>query len=183
MKATADHGRWRRTLPAQGSDRGFGALHLSVHVHWCPPVTTITPNFTPVRARIAHGRSVCMAESFPVRLSQQVRAHRSARRRSAPLHAPIGRDRTTHAALGPQSLQGTPPERCIQRGTVLRSAGIHNYRHQQLQATEPGVRSAGEAQWLFRERLGSLARNRGSLPRPACRLHEPIRACPPGCRW
>ena len=26
MKATADHGRWRRTLPAQGSDRGFGAL-------------------------------------------------------------------------------------------------------------------------------------------------------------
>ena len=28
MKATADHGRWWRTLPAQSSDRGFGALHL-----------------------------------------------------------------------------------------------------------------------------------------------------------
>ena len=28
MKATADHGRWWRTLPAQGSDRGFGALQL-----------------------------------------------------------------------------------------------------------------------------------------------------------
>src|ERR1035441_2869793 len=28
VKATADHGRWRRTLPVQGSDRGFGALHL-----------------------------------------------------------------------------------------------------------------------------------------------------------
>ena len=28
MKATADHGRWWRTLPAQGSDRGFGALPL-----------------------------------------------------------------------------------------------------------------------------------------------------------
>src|ERR1035441_4751072 len=30
MKATADHGRWWRTLPAQGSDRGFGALHLEI---------------------------------------------------------------------------------------------------------------------------------------------------------
>src|ERR1039457_4401509 len=30
VKATADHGRWWRTLPAQRSDRGFGALHLSV---------------------------------------------------------------------------------------------------------------------------------------------------------
>ncbi|MGD0287934.1 MAG: transposase [Acidimicrobiales bacterium] len=30
MNATADHGRWRRTLPAQGSDRGFGALHLAL---------------------------------------------------------------------------------------------------------------------------------------------------------
>ena len=30
VKATADHGRWWRTLPAQSSDRGFGALHLSV---------------------------------------------------------------------------------------------------------------------------------------------------------
>ena len=29
MKATADHGRWWRTLPAQGSDRGFGALQLA----------------------------------------------------------------------------------------------------------------------------------------------------------
>ena len=28
MKATADHGRWWRTLPVQGSDLGFGALHL-----------------------------------------------------------------------------------------------------------------------------------------------------------
>jgi hypothetical protein len=28
VKATADHGRWWRTLPAQSSDRGFGALHL-----------------------------------------------------------------------------------------------------------------------------------------------------------
>jgi transposase len=28
VKATADHGRWWRTLPAQGSDRGFGALQL-----------------------------------------------------------------------------------------------------------------------------------------------------------
>jgi hypothetical protein len=28
VKAPADHGRWWRTLPAQGSDRGFGALHL-----------------------------------------------------------------------------------------------------------------------------------------------------------
>ena len=28
MKATADHGRWWRTLPAQSSDRGFGALQL-----------------------------------------------------------------------------------------------------------------------------------------------------------
>jgi transposase len=26
VKATADHGRWWRTLPAQSSDRGFGAL-------------------------------------------------------------------------------------------------------------------------------------------------------------
>ena len=30
MKVTADHGRWWRTLPAQGSDRGFGALHLEI---------------------------------------------------------------------------------------------------------------------------------------------------------
>src|ERR1039457_222259 len=28
VKATADHGRWWRTLPVQGSDRGFGALQL-----------------------------------------------------------------------------------------------------------------------------------------------------------
>ena len=28
MKATAYRGRWRRTLLAQGSDRGFGALQL-----------------------------------------------------------------------------------------------------------------------------------------------------------
>jgi hypothetical protein len=28
VKATADHGRWWRTLPAQGNDRGFGALQL-----------------------------------------------------------------------------------------------------------------------------------------------------------
>ena len=28
MKATADHGRWWQTMPAQGSDRGFGALQL-----------------------------------------------------------------------------------------------------------------------------------------------------------
>ena len=27
VKAMADHGRWRRTLPAQSGDRGFGALH------------------------------------------------------------------------------------------------------------------------------------------------------------
>jgi hypothetical protein len=29
VKATADHGCWWRTLPAQSSDRGFGALHLA----------------------------------------------------------------------------------------------------------------------------------------------------------
>ena len=28
MKATADHDRWWRTLPAQGGDRGFGVLQL-----------------------------------------------------------------------------------------------------------------------------------------------------------
>src|ERR1019366_546506 len=30
VKATADHGRWHRTLPVQGSDRGFGALQLMI---------------------------------------------------------------------------------------------------------------------------------------------------------
>jgi hypothetical protein len=32
VNATADHDRWWRTLPAQGSDRDFGALQLAEHV-------------------------------------------------------------------------------------------------------------------------------------------------------
>jgi hypothetical protein len=32
VKATADHDRWWRTLPAQGGDRGFGVLHLAEYV-------------------------------------------------------------------------------------------------------------------------------------------------------
>jgi hypothetical protein len=30
VNATADHDRWWRSLPAQGSDRDFGALHLRI---------------------------------------------------------------------------------------------------------------------------------------------------------
>ena len=84
MKATADHGRWRRTLPAQGSDRGFGALQLGIGGDLGPSRHRIPPNSSRVMlsALVVQPRSVLfLSSSETTRDVWVVEMHRAARQR------------------------------------------------------------------------------------------------------